>query len=169
MKTDKWESIINPESAAKCYEYSENVPELRKLLAELKVEVIFTGIKKYFPKDKEERLTGLFRITRDEKQITFPYGFSIKDTELYNNPHPTKINYTKLSTKRKEFKTNLLYDCLTSCKMDYFVSIDFDEFCDEFGYSNDSITDKQTWERCLKQSAKLQHIFKESEIDCLPS
>lgn len=190
MKTDTFTSVINENSINKCLEYSENPNELETLLKSLDVQIKFDGIKKHFPDDKEERLTGIFKIIRggneyalkhktNTREIEFNFGFSIADTEIFikNQSGWYRKKYyggvmgldLQKDKDKKKFMNDLLYSCLACCSMDYHVSIDSDEFCNEFGYDTDSIKAKDTWERCLKQSSKLQRIFEEDEINFLPS
>ena len=156
--TSEFHSIMDEANKSLCIDYSEKPAMLMLLLAKLDISVKFTGIKEYF-NDKKERLTGQFRIIRDNEVIIFDFGFSLYDTEIFNSTYKDK----------QEFFNNLLYNCLCSCKSDYYIPSDFEEFCSEFGYNSDSIKDKKLWEKCLKQSNKLQKIFSENEIECLPS
>ena len=186
MKTDTFTSVINENSINKCLEYSEEPEELKKLLSStantdvfLDVLIKFDGIKKHFPDDKEERLTGIFKLKRGGNDIEFNFGFSIADTEIFikNQSYKYKGKFydgamgsdLQKNKDKKEFMNDLLYSCLACCSMDYYVPIDFDEFCGEFGYDTDSIKAEDTWKRCLKQSSKLHRIFKEDEINFLPS
>jgi hypothetical protein len=157
-RTEGFYSIMDEANKNLCIDYSEKPAMLMLLLAKLDISVKFTGIKEYF-NDKKERLTGQFRIIRDNEVIIFDFGFSLNDTKTFNSAYKD----------RQKFFNSLLYNCLCSCKSDYYISIDFEEFCSEFGYNSDSIKDKNLWERCLKQSHKLQKIFSDNEIECLPS
>ena len=183
MKTDTFTSVINENSINKCLEYSEEPEELKKLLSSLDVSIKFDGIKKHFPDDKEERLTGIFKLKRGGNDIEFNFGFSITDTETFGTPKngewyrgkfydrfwQKKSLRSEIDKDKKKFMNDLLYSCLACCSMDYYVPIDFDEFCGEFGHDTDSIKAEDTWKRCLKQSSKLHRIFKEDEINFLPS
>ena len=189
MRTESYETVSTIQACKKCLEYSEEPEKLTELLEKIDVKIKFTGIKKHFPTDKEERLTGVFKIAKGYQtkenafirgqEIEFNFGFSIADTEIfiknqsgwYRGKYYDGVMGSDLQKNRdkKEFMGGLLYTCLACCSSDYYVPIDFDEFCGEFGYDNDSIAAKDTWERCLKQSSKLQRIFKEEEIQCLPS
>lgn len=157
-RTEGVHSIMDEANKNLCLKYSDEPEELKTLLKKLNISIKFTGIKEYF-NDKEKRLTGQFKIKRDNKVILFDFGFSLHDTETFNSTYKD----------RQEFFNNLLYNCLCSCKSDYYVPNDFEEFCSEFGYNSDSIKDKKLWEKCLKQSHKLQKIFSDNEIECLPS
>lgn len=56
-----------------------------------------------------------------------------------------------------EPKVDNVLDCL---KSEYLASLDsFNDFCDEFGYSNDSIRSKKTYDACVKNGKKLQKFF----------
>jgi hypothetical protein len=37
--------------------------------------------------------------------------------------------------------------------------MDFEEFCSEFGYDNDSRTAERTWKACIRAMRKLQRIY----------
>ena len=51
------------------------------------------------------------------------------------------------------------YSVLACCSSEYHCPETFEEFCNEFGYNEDSIKDKKTFDACKKQSAKLKKIF----------
>jgi hypothetical protein len=185
FKTEKFETVKNETAIQKCLQYSDEPENLKKLLNELEVNIKFTGIKKHFIEDKEERLTGTFQLIRNNKIIEFDFGFSINDTEMFSTDI-SRFNVDSKKYKNKfydnstalnmairkdkiEFFNGLLYDCLSTCRMESVCPIDFDDFCNEFGYSNDSIQATKIFKACLKQSAKLQKIFSETEINFLPS
>ena len=179
-RTEGFHSIMDEANKNLCIDYSEKPAMLMLLLAKLDISVKFTGIKDHF-NDGKERLTGQFKIKRDNREIIFDYGFSLYDTEIFNPTYSKNYTYKGkrfnsgnellpiIYRDKQEFFNSLLHDCLYSCKSDYYISIDFEEFCSEFGYNPDSIKDKKIWERCLKQSHKLQKIFSDNEIECLPS
>ena len=51
-------------------------------------------------------------------------------------------------------------DVLDALKSDYLASLNnFNDFCDEFGYSNDSIRSKKTYDACVKNGKKLQKFL----------
>ena len=133
--TSEFHSIMDEANKSLCIDYSEKPAMLMLLLAKLDISVKFTGIKEYF-NDKKERLTGQFRIIRDNEVIIFDFGFSLYDTEIFN-PVTSTTRCTKLD--KQKFFNSLLDNCLCSCKLDYYISIDFEEFCSEFGYNSYSI------------------------------
>lgn len=161
MQTEYFESVKNQAAIKKCLGYSDHPEELKKLLNEIDVKIKFTGIHKHFLTDERPRLCGIFEISRNGRKSEFDFGFSIKDTEIFKFQNAGK-------NAKAEFMEGLLYDCLACCSLDYYTPIDFDDFCSEFGYDNDSQTAEITWKACLKQSSKLQKIFTEKEIEYLP-
>jgi hypothetical protein len=61
---------------------------------------------------------------------------------------------------------HFLYDVLSS--LSFFCPIDFQDFCDEFGYDNDSIKAKKTFKKCLSQESNLQKLFSDEERSSFP-
>lgn len=150
------------------FQHSDFPRRLKTLLNQIKVYVSVESLKRiYFQDDKEKRTVLNIRIIRAEKEISFLFGCSINDTELFNNLN-TRGNEPYILAGIKFIKS-LLYTILCCCKSDFYIPIDFDDFCLEFGYNNDSIKAKRVWEECLKQSSKLQKIFLEKEVECLPN
>ena len=173
-------TVVKPSSL--CYDYSDDEGKLRSLLDELTVSYRVIGVRKYFIDDTDERLVLEIMLERNGHTEYFPFGMSLIDTGIYTgiytgdykatigNTHLDESGYqSELNRLKKELFSDLVYTVLTSTSCDYSVSIDFDEFCSEFGYDNDSVKVKALWERCLKQSAKLKRIFNDDEIACMPS
>jgi len=134
------------------FEYSEDKEKLKELLKELKVSVEFLGLQQHFADDKEEREVLKVTIERNNREISFDFGMSLNDT----------------AKKVKEPLKDMLYSILACISSEFYCPIDHEDFCDEYGYDVDSIKAKEFWINCLKQSARLERIFTESEIDCLP-
>ena len=64
-------------------------------------------------------------------------------------------------------KSNVIY-CLLMDAMAYESSMNFDDFCNEFGYSTGSITDTlKAYKGCKKNYDKVHRLFSESEIEIL--
>ena len=135
------------------YSYSEHPEKLKSLLGELKVSIKDMGKKKYFPDDKEERRVLEITLERAGRSISFEFGQSIVDTDK----------------PIQKLESGLLYDGLACCGSDYYIPTSFSEFCAEFGYNEDSLRDRETFINCKEQQSKLQYIFQDDEIDCLPS
>ena len=58
-------------------------------------------------------------------------------------------------------------DVLYSFIMDDVTGMDFEEFCLEFGYSNDSIKALRTFEACKEQTENFYRLFNEKEREIL--
>jgi hypothetical protein len=173
-------------------QYSNNPDGLLKLLNELEISYKVDGVRKYFTEDESKRLVVLVSIKREDKEIIFDYGMSLFDTTYYLLPIqlggykdipsdkreeifditgvrvPMQTTSSDIGRRKKEMWENFAYHILSSVPLDYYVSKDLEEWCDEYGYSSDSISNKEIWERCLKQSSKLEKIFTPSDIELLP-
>ena len=57
------------------------------------------------------------------------------------------------------------YDVLSCISFDVSCPEKFDEFCDEYGYNNDSIEALKTFRRCNAWRKKLRKFFSEKEIE----
>jgi hypothetical protein len=184
-------NLINNEAIKNCLEYSEKPEELKALLSDLSINSEYLGLSKRDKEDSYKRMILSITIKRKSRAISFEFWASINSSvkffldqydfkEIASVLCPYKKKYPeiedairkhrfKLSKTRKEIFNGILYSVLSCSRSDYYCPISFKEFCDEFGYNNDSITDKNIWEKCLEQSSKLHKIFTEDEIDCLPS
>ena len=58
-------------------------------------------------------------------------------------------------------------DVLYSFIMDDVTGMDFEEFCLEFGYDNDSIKALRTFEACKEQTENFYRLFNEEEREIL--
>jgi hypothetical protein len=146
------------------------------LMAEITISVKVIGKDFYFQDDKEERIILRIVILRDKKEISFRFGMSIADTELFSENEPDRMrrnsfkrySSVELMGKRKEVKADLLYYILCCIACDYSIPDTFKDFCGEFGYNEDSRKAEKLFHDCREQSEKLHTIFKEEEISCLP-
>lgn len=109
----------------------------------LTLEYLRTG--KYFDGDHEGRDIWQFTLKRGRKSYSATFGNSINDSQ--ERPPKTPSNYDILS-------------CLNVCYAETF-----DDFCGEYGYSNDSISALKTWKAVQKQSEGLKRLFNETEIE----
>lgn len=158
--------------------YSEHPDKLRELMSSIRVDYISTGVRKFWPDDKDGRLVIDVRIERNGRAINFKFGMSINDTFYMTTPTaqwwPIKYGRKQLSkaaflTARQEVKDGILYSLLACMRSEYYCPAYYPEFCAEFGYDEDSIKAKSMHEKCVEQSYKLQKIFKADEIEFLPS
>lgn len=193
-RTTEYVSVKTPEAIEKCLKYAgEQSPSthadrdaLQSIIDSMEVNVIFTGVKKHFADDEQERLTGTFEIVRKNQRIRFDYGFSIRATQdltadllrsgwvnfggerIYADYSNSKRLLLQQAGLVKKFQDGLLYSCLTSCRSEYYCPKSFSDFCGELGYDEDSRKAEALHRACLEQSAKLEKIFTEEEINFLP-
>jgi len=132
-----------------CLEYSEDKPMLSKVLKNLKYYAEFIKTDKYFQDDKEARDIYKIYLEHKGRQINFSFGQSITESEKAQKPR--------------------LYDVLASIGLDFSTTDNgFKEFCDEFGYDEDSRKAEATYKLCIEQSIKLKQIFTEEEVLAMP-
>jgi hypothetical protein len=170
-KLSKWSSYnaeptINLKTAAnvnKCIEYlpsrgyKEDIEQWKqdckiftKMITETEFKARFIETAPYFIEDKESRDIWKIIIKRNGKTISFRFGNSLQDTWDHKEPD--------------------LYSILAGMDLDYRTSdYTFEEYCDEYGFNADSISDKKGYERGVKQSQKLKKIFEELEVSSMPN
>lgn len=136
-------------------EYAQDAEKMREILKTLTVKIRYIGIKKYFSDDKDNRQVISVSMARGGQKIAFPFGLSVKDTEQIR------------AGTFEEWET--LYAVLTCCGSDFFIPDTFGEFCDDFGYDEDSRKALKTFEACRIQSKKLHKIFTDEEVQAFPS
>ena len=142
-------------------EYSEDKEKLQELINDIEIYYQIKGYDYYFADDENKRYILNIKVKRNQREINFTFGLSIQDSEYILNR-----DYLK---KKKVFN-DLSYSVLCSVKNDFDINqYDFNEFCDMFGYDNDSIKAKKSYDLCVEQAIKLNRIFNENELDCLPS
>ncbi|MDX9827190.1 MAG: hypothetical protein RBT73_05535 [Spirochaetia bacterium] len=176
---------ITPEALALCLEYSENPDALKEIISSIEFSYQIMGVSKFFDSDTVPRLTLEITLSRKGKEISFPYGASLNDTETYElrrtRPHYGRTQYrgkyfelgsqlhSALARDWKEFETSLLYSILSSISAEYDTSPIFKEFCADFGYDEDSRKAFSLWQRCLEHAQKLQTLFTPEEVESFPS
>ena len=104
--------------------------------------VTYKGDMKYFPGDREKRAVFEFTMCRDGKKYVGTFGQSIMAGD----------------------KTPSAYDIL-AC-LDYWEG-DFEDFCAEYGYYEDSIKALSTYKAVMKQSEGLKSLFSTEELEKL--
>lgn len=134
-----------------CVKYSET-PELLEEIAKVTSIIIeFLSKKKYFPEDKEERNVYNVTVIRGFLKFSFEFGASLNMTEKDEEPS--------------------VYDILCCLKNDGLVQAEnFEDFCDEFGYSHDSIKASKLWENVSRQGGRMiRQLFTVGELESFPS
>lgn len=176
--------IKKTESAlALCFKYSNNPEKLREILAEMTIEYTDKGIYKFFPDDPKPRQVRTIVATRNingrNAVISFDFGMSIADTEILTvgaklNPHyksiyGQEICPIKTKQQRQKIENDFLYSVLCCIASDGIMSANsFQEFCDEFGYNNDSIKARDTYLACLEQRSKILRLFSVEDLQAFP-
>jgi hypothetical protein len=104
--------------------------------------------------DKESKLLCTeLKVTLENKRgkITFPFFASHKDT----------IDGAVFS---EDFKNDFAYHALAALDI---VPDTFKDFCDCFGYDDDSIRALETFKKCVDMNKKLRKIFSSEELELL--
>ena len=139
-------------------EYSEEPDKLIELLSQIEISIADKGVKTgYFDEKDASRRVVEVSMKRGNVEVAFDFGLSLNDTD----------DWSKAKEKKKIW-SGMLYNILACCSGDYYIPTSFSDFCDEFGYSQDSIKDRETFINCKEQQSKLEQIFSDDEIDCLP-
>lgn len=99
------------------------------------LEVLDREYRKYFPEDEQARWVFTLRLRRNKKQYTFTFGQSI----AAGDEEPSMYDVLAVLTK---------YD-----------PEDFDNFCSEYGYSNDSISALKTYKAVVKEYQAVERLF----------
>lgn len=127
------------------YEYSDEPELLRDLIKQIDINI---SVPKEVIKWKRYRNRFLVTIQRREEKISFHFYDSINN--FIERKKPT------------------MYDILACVNAEYYCPDNFNDFCAEYGYDEDSIKARETWKNCIAQSDKLKQIFSEEEIAVMP-
>lgn len=137
---------------ALCLEYveDEHKSTFKAILKTLKVFLSAPTVVKTPFKDHAEWEVNRYLVTmeRNGESISFHFFDSRNNFEQRLRPN--------------------LYDVLACCGADYFCPDNFKDFCDEYGYNEDSRKDHATFIKCQEQAAKLHNIFTDEDAMVLP-
>ena len=118
--------------------------------ADLFIKTLGVKIKKdwlkydyHFADDKQQRHIFKIKISRGRKSYSFNFGQSIKNDA--NEPS----NYSILA-------------CLQKCEVGTF-----ENFCDHFGYDEDSRKAEKIYKAVLEEFAGMRHLFSSEELEIL--
>ena len=101
----------------------------------------------HFLDDKDERDIFACTLRRDGKSISFKFGQSINDSTGNGSNKPTAYD---------------LLTCITKSDPG-----NFNNFCGDFGYSEDSRGAEKIYKACVKEWDKVSGFFSEEEIEQL--
>jgi len=123
--------------------------------------------------DKNSKLTTRrYKVTleRNKRKCTFDFYVSHKDAEMLKQVGegtrglPQKV-INQLAIDLKNFNSGFTYSFLACINLDQ--SADFEEFCSNFGYEEDSRRGYKAWVDTLEQNAKLRSMFSDAELELL--
>ncbi len=125
-------------------EYNKQAEQfLKETNTEFKVEFVKNGI--YFDGDTEPRDIYLITLKRGKREFSFRFGQSIDNSKKKIKP----TAYDFLS-------------CVEKCEY-----TDFEDFCNEFGYDEDSRKAEKTFKAVQEEFNKIRMLFNDPEIEKL--
>ena len=163
-------------------EYDKAV-EIVKDAFNIKFKAEFLKNDYHFKDDKDKRDIYKITLKRGNRKYSFKFGQSIMNSQYYQDKAIKERTYTLNGGCRtgnykildiESYKPYLnlikgkepkLYDILT-CLQKYEVGT-FEDFCDEFGYDNDSISAKKTYKAVSKEYDKMCTLFNNDELEVL--
>ena len=101
----------------------------------IKLKINFSKYGKHFADDKDSRYIFNCTLSRNRKKYTFNFGQSI----AAGNETPT------------------MYDILTC--LEKYENANFEDFCDNYGYNNDSIKALKTYKAVSKEYKNVFRLF----------
>lgn len=176
--------VMSANAKNKCYEYSEDVAKLEKVLTDpsFSFKVKFQGTRKYFPTDKEEREVLEFTLSYKGKVYSDTFGMSIHDTKvkqikdsINRDEYSFGGSLSKRMNAREEWVKiveGLLYSIL--CCLNTYIPEDYKDFCDEFGYDEGyaydgmNTTVLKIWQDSRKQYLTCKSMFGEDYTEYFP-
>ena len=178
MKTliRKIEKLINNSKYDKAVEVVRDAFNIEFKAEFLKNDYHFTG-------DKDKRDIYKVTLKRGNRKYSFNFGQSIMNSQYYRDIAFKERTYTLNGSCRtgnykitniENYKTYVtpikgkepkLYDVL-ACLQKYEVGT-FEDFCNEFGYDNDSISAKKTYKAVSKEYDKMCTLFNNDELEVL--
>jgi hypothetical protein len=165
-------SIKTPKATQLALDYSENPKALRAIIQELDFEIFASGPHPFFIDDTDARVVLDVTVRRASRPmaLSFSFGMSLRDTwALTGQDVFAGRSMYKCIDDKKAVHNGLLYSLLCTIRCESYCPTKFKDFCGEYGYSDDSIRAKETWEKLLAMSTDVQAFFTRDEIDALPS
>lgn len=113
----------------------------------------------------------LFQITRNGNTVTFDYytGLGHRKAKI-KNPHsnPRSVAYHQWNKRFVRPVAPSIVDLIHSLSMDAKAQhMGFSEWCDNYGYDNDSITALNTYRACEDIGKKLSRLFSYAELNAI--
>lgn len=164
-------------------EYTEQaINFLKAANATMTIELVGCDVPRHWKSATKRHNHYIFTITTPRGTIESDFWDSLFNTKRHNrtydefckeeshaldrhynqiNPYPTRKQYADM----KKETTATEYDIL-ACLSKYPVGT-FKEFCEEFGYDDDSIAAMRTWEGCREEYDALCRIFTPEQMEAL--
>jgi hypothetical protein len=138
---------------------------------ELVVNFSHTG--PHFESDEEKRDIYNITLSNNRHAYTFTYGDSIHNTDArlgkWSPMYPGRVTLDArdkaVKKAKQEHRKPGAYDIL-ACLTEYDIG-SFDNFCDEFGYNNDSISARKTYFAVQKEFDNVSRLFTEEQLEKL--
>ncbi len=113
-------------------------------------------------------LRGL-TINHNGKNYTDKRVIAVNETlrHRHRQIHTNSIKRRLLS--KPSLVWSLVYGLLCTAKLEGNTPLSFKSFCEEYGYNEDSIKDKELWEKCLANTDIIRQHFTESHLETFPS
>jgi hypothetical protein len=127
---------------------TSKVKELKELVQELGIEATFTTLEddSLTPKWAEDKYAVMARLEYQERAIEFPYfygHFSMPD----EFPSVESLVWT-MSTESEGVADHT-----------------FEQWCDEFGYNSDSISQLKIYEECKARAGEWSEFINDAEVE----
>jgi len=127
--------------------------QMDKLSSEIKVRFVDDGFRPYFDESEEPRQVYRVFLRYNGKNTSFLFGDSLQNG----------YDGIMAADKPQEYKNTIL-DIIVS---ESNTPEDFEDFCQEFGYEEDSRKAYTIFKKCVRQSEKIHKLFSDAELEKL--
>lgn len=139
-------------------DYSDEPEALAKIIREL-TDLTCNLSLTAAPWDDKRHLKSEVTIGYRGNKLQFDFYHSLKDTEEWG-----------IRRFDSTFLKDVLYSLLCTIKSDAGIyELDFDEFCAEYGYDEDSCKAHRAYRQCCAFSSRTARVFSDEEIGSFPS
>ena len=129
------------------------------------------GTFEYFPSDAQKRDVYEVTLSKENDSYTFRFGDSIANTYARQGIVAKDMNGTietygvRAREARNNWKKPRAYDVLSGLTI--YDPGDFENFCSDYGYDNDSIKDEAIYKAVVKEYRNVSRLFSEEELELL--
>jgi hypothetical protein len=127
--------------------------QMDKLSSEIKVRFVDDGFRPYFDESEEPRQVYRVFLRYNGNSTSFLFGDSLQNG----------YDGIMAADKPQEYKNTIL-DIIVS---ESIQLEDFKDFCESFGYDEDSRKAYKVYKKCIKQSEKIHKLFSDAELEKL--